>query len=184
MTTPDPLDSGWDDWRRPNPMGRPIQVGDAVRVVVGLHNGRAGIVRHLGDTAVYVAIEKPILIARPDGPTEVVALPFSRRELVALRKHEAIVLEDSTPVAEDFRPKHCAGELDNPSGCLHRHPGDVTCGCRQALLGPDQEAVVLQLSVANKPSANGTHKVPFIRHSRESCHQVCAADLSATAVSA
>ena len=30
----------------------------------------------------------------------------------------------TTPLPQDFRPRHCAGDLEQPSGCLHLHPGD------------------------------------------------------------
>lgn len=84
------------------------------------------------------------------------------------------------PYPHDFRPKHCAGALDRPSGCLHHHAGDQVCGCGRAVLGPENEVVILQVRPHN---ATG-QVMPFVRHSRESCHQVSAASMASGAVSA
>jgi hypothetical protein len=59
-----------------------VRRGEDVRIVCGMHAGRVGTVTHTGVTAVYVELTKPVLVAEPDGATETVTLPFSRRELV------------------------------------------------------------------------------------------------------
>lgn len=90
----------------------------------------------------------------------------------------------TAPYPNGFRPRHCAGALDTSSGCLHHHADDEVCGCGQVILGPENEVVVLQV-VPNKPPTPGKPvTAPWIRHSRESCHQVSAASVASGAVSA
>ncbi|KAB2806951.1 60S ribosomal protein L26 [Pimelobacter simplex] len=61
---------------------QPVEVGDTVRIVRGMHADRLGKVTHAGATAVHVEITRPVLAAEQDGATETATLPFSRRELV------------------------------------------------------------------------------------------------------
>ena len=82
----------------------------------------------------------------------------------------------TTPLPDDFRPKHCEGSSTHPSSCLHLHPGDEACGCGQAVLPPDGDAVVLQV---RPPLVGDRTPVPLVRHSRESCHEVSAAVVAA-----
>lgn len=70
----------------------------------------------------------------------------------------------TVPYPHGFVPKHCAGALDQPSSCFHRHPGDVVCRCGTTWLASDDDAVTRQ----QRPYNNG----PFIRHTRSGCHQV------------
>ena len=165
-----------------------IQLGDTVRITRGAHADRTGMVTWISPTdTLNVRFQKPTLAMDPDGPTEVVVLPFSRRELSLVRdKHRADTADGVTygtrtePLDADFRPKHCAGALANPSPCLHQHPGDQVCGCGQAIIPFEDEAIVLQL----RPHNSTGQKMPFIRHSRESCHEVSNASVAAGAVSA
>jgi hypothetical protein len=97
-----------------------------------------------------------------------------KRHLVMLGTHTLVhssgyPLTLIEPYPHDFRPKHCSGADTHPSSCMHLHPGDEACGCGQAILPPDGDAVVLQLRPHN---VGGTAPTPFIRHSRESCHEV------------
>ncbi len=73
-----------------------------------------------------------------------------------------------TPYPNAFQPRHCAGAQDPSLGCLHTHPGEQTCGCGQAVLPPDGDAVVLQV---RPDDTRGVAPAPFIRHSSEGCHQ-------------
>lgn len=86
----------------------------------------------------------------------------------------------TTPAPQDFRPKHCEGASIHPSGCLHLHPGDEACGCGQAVLPPDGGAIVLQI---RPHTVGGSAPMPFMRHSRESCHEVSSASVAAETAS-
>ena len=152
-----------------------FKVGDVVRITRGAHADRIGRVTYSISTGTaHVEFAAPVLITQQDGPTEVVNLPYSFDELELLGGHVLVHPSSTsfvrtTPLPQDFRPKHCDGASTHPSSCLHLHPGDEACGCGQAVLPPDGGAIVLQLRPHN---VGGSAPVPFVRHSRESCHEV------------
>lgn len=107
-----------------------------------------------------------ILTKRTPQPPAVASATVGRHVLVhpsgaSYQRTEAMPL--------DFRPKHCSGADAHPSSCTHLHPGDEACGCGQAVLPIDGGAVVLQV---RPHDSLGKTPGPFIRHSRESCHEV------------
>lgn len=147
-----------------NNITRRIEAGDGVRITAGGLAGRAGVVKHIGGSALYVEIEAPTLLLEPDGRTVTRVLPFSRRELVALRgKHERIAMVDRTPLPDHFRPRHCAGG----NSCLHMHPGDAMCSCERVVV-PDGEERTL-VAVAQGRTAGAT-----VRHTVHGCGVVSA----------
>lgn len=91
----------------------------------------------------------------------------------ALRHPSGVHAVDQSPLPEDFRPKHCAGESDDNNGCLHMHPGDSMCACGRVIIPASVDARLLR--PGDSPALLG----PTYRHSTFGCSAVSASSVSA-----
>jgi hypothetical protein len=79
-------------------MSAGIAPGAHVRILTGMAGGRTGIVtsayQGMSGPVVHVEHERPVLLTRPDGPSELVRLPYAPVELEVLEPEPAPALAD------------------------------------------------------------------------------------------